>query len=150
MQKLANSTKKTTLRRALGPADPTLSEAKVVAPMCLTPMTKMIEQVGNGYEALKKRYARLEENIKIGALAQFSDEDDASDSEEIKRGRLPSMDDEAKKQARRDRRALERAFCAEGNLYGVLELEKFTWESTQSQIKKAYQKAALKYHPDKV
>ena len=37
-----------------------------------------------------------------------------------------------------------------GDLYGVLGLEKLTYEAGDSDIRRAYQKNALKYHPDKL
>lgn len=150
MQKSVKSTK-TTVRRALPPADPTLTKPEVIAQLSLTHMTKSIEQVGTGYEALKKRFASLEEKMKNGASAHLSEsEDDASEPEEAKRERAISIDTPAKALARKDREAIEKVFCKEGNLYGVLELEHLTWEATVKQARKQYQKKALKYHPDKL
>jgi hypothetical protein len=82
MQKSPKSTK-LTLRRALPPADPSLAKPEVVAKLSLTHVTKSIEQVGDGYESLKKRFARLEERKLIGASAHLSDSDDDALSTEI-------------------------------------------------------------------
>jgi len=122
---------------SLLPADPTLKEPKVIAPFCLTPMTKAIEQVGMGYEHLKKRYAHLEMKMKIGASAHFSDcEEDDDPTVSKRRQRVMSLDTDVKKQLRKDRMAIEKTFCKEGNLYGVLELENVTWEATVKQVLK--------------
>jgi DnaJ family protein C protein 2 len=150
---MMQATKKSTIvmsKLALGPADPALTEPKVVAQFTLTPMTKSIEQVGKAYEILKGRFHRLEENMENGASAQFSDLESESDEEDKKRPRVYSIDTPAKKQARKERKIIERTFCDEGNLYGVLDLETKTWEATVKEVRKQYQQQALKYHPDKL
>jgi len=60
MKKSSKSTK-LTLRCALPPADPYLAKPEVVAKLSLTHVTSSIEQVGDGYESLKKRFEGLEE-----------------------------------------------------------------------------------------
>ena len=60
-------------------ADPDLEEPLVVSPLSFTKVQKQIEQVGSGYEALKKKFALLEEKIKKGASAKFSDSEQSSD-----------------------------------------------------------------------
>jgi hypothetical protein len=114
---------------ALPPADPTLVKPVVVAPMTLTPMKKQIEQVGNAYEVLKKRYATLEENMKNGASANFDDYVDSEESEEEIRERAPSMDEAEKGRVMRGREIFERDACEAGDLYALLELEHLTWEA---------------------
>jgi len=64
------------------PADPNLEEPTIVSTLSFTKIQKQIEQVGSGYEQLKKRYAILEEKIQKGASAKFSDSElSASDKE---------------------------------------------------------------------
>ena len=74
---------------ALPPADPSLTKPEVVAALCMTHVQKQIEQVGSGYETLKKKYAKLAENMQNGASAQFEETSDVdqedSEPEENKR-----------------------------------------------------------------
>ena len=75
------------------PADPELEEPTVVSPLTLTKIQKQIEQVGQGYEQLKKRYAQLEEKMQKGASAKFSDSEhsasDLENSDEETKGEAP-------------------------------------------------------------
>jgi len=61
-------------RKALMPADPSLTGPTVVSPFCLTEKQKVPEQVGDNYEVLKKRHARMWARVeKDGASARFTD-----------------------------------------------------------------------------
>lgn len=59
-------------------ADPELEEPLVVSTLSFTKVQKQIEQVGSGYEQLKKRYANLAEKMQKGASARFSDTEKSS------------------------------------------------------------------------
>jgi DnaJ family protein C protein 2 len=112
--------------------------------------------VGSGYENLKKRYARMEERIKNGASkANFSEDEEPEveklDPEEETKGReRASSGDYEKKRKKKTKEDIEREALEKGDLYGVLGLEKLTYEAGDSDIRRAYQKFALKYHPDKL
>lgn len=54
--------------------------AIVIDSMWAPLIQKCIEQVGSGYEALKRKYARLAERIENGASAAFTDSE-SSDEE---------------------------------------------------------------------
>ncbi len=128
-------------RLALPPSDPSLAKPQVLAPVSLTHMTKQIEQVGQGYEALKKRYAALELKMQIGASANFSDEEDdiSSDvSDETKRKRAYSIEQAEKKRHVKSREEIEKIALENGDLYAILELEHKTWEAKDKEIRKGY------------
>lgn len=64
-----SSKRKPAKQRALMPPDETYSGPVVADSMWFPQVTKQIEQVGEGYEALKHRYARLHERMEKGASA---------------------------------------------------------------------------------
>jgi DnaJ family protein C protein 2 len=90
--------------------------------------------------------------MSIGASANFSDsEDDSSDlSEETKRKRAYSIEQAEKKRHVKSREEIERIALENGDLYAILELEHKTWEAKDKEIRKGYQKLALRFHPDKL
>jgi hypothetical protein len=114
---------------------------------------KQIEQVGSGYETLKKKYARLHERMEKGASANFTDSEPEEDEEEEKeqaRPRVTSFEDFEKKRHRKTKDDIEKEALEQGDLYGVLGLEALTYEAVEADINRAYKKCALKYHPDKL
>ena len=60
---------------------------------------KKIEQVGKGYELLKKRYAKLAERMEKGASAHFDSTDDESNKKD---GSGSSDEDSKEDQERRE------------------------------------------------
>lgn len=131
---------------------------KVVADFCFTKKSKVPEQVGTGYEVLKGKYARMWERVENGASARFTDSD-PSDDEATKKAK--AEDEESKAAAgknagtenkRRVRTAedIERENHKLGDLYAFLGLQDKTYQATDADLKKAYQKTALKHHPDKL
>lgn len=139
------------------PADPSLEAPVIVSPLSFTKIQKQIEQVGSGYEQLKKRYAVLEERIQNGASAKFSDseassssDDDIEPEEKKTEGEDAHQEDYEKKRKRKTREDIEREALAKGDLYAILGLENITYEAGDNDIRKAYQKLALKFHPDKL
>lgn len=138
------------------PADPNLEEPTVVSPLSFTKMQKQIEQVGQGYESLKKKYAYLEEKMQKGASAKFSDSEhsasDRENSDEETKGDATNaqQEDYEKKRKRKTREDIEREALAKGDLYALLGLENKTYEAGDQDIRKSYQKLALKFHPDKL
>ena len=89
-----------------------------------------------------------------GASAKFSDsEKSASDvSDEETKGEAPDahQEDYEKKRKRKTREDIEREALAKGDLYALLGLENKTYEAGDQDIRKSYQKLALKFHPDKL
>jgi hypothetical protein len=146
-------------RKALMPADPELKEPTVYSPLCLTEKVKRVEQVGTFYEDLKKRYARMWARVeKSGASARFTDSE-PSDDEETKKAKEEeeskdvgegNTDDYEKKRRKRTKEDIEREALEKGDLYALLGLEDKTYEAGENDIRKAYQKIALKCHPDKL
>jgi DnaJ family protein C protein 2 len=132
---------------ALPPADPTLTEPTVLDSITMADYQKRIEWVGSAYETLKKRFANMRERQKNGASATFTDSE--SDEEEVKAEEKPQEDYE-KKRRRRTKEDIERELLDKGDLYAILELEDKTYEARDQDIKKAYQKMALRHHPDKL
>lgn len=66
----------------LPPSDPNVEEGgEVFSGMCSSEgFVKKIEQVGSAYETLKKKYAKLEERMKLGASANFESDDEEKKS----------------------------------------------------------------------
>lgn len=121
----------------------------MVAKLSLTQVQKRIEQAGEKYEILKQKYHDLEQKRENGVF-NFSDDESSSSEEETKEQPTQNTDDYEKKRRKRTQEDIEREALALGDLYGVLNLEDKTYEAGEGEIRKAYQKAALKYHPDKL
>lgn len=138
--------------RALPPADPSLTEPQVLDSISMTEWQKPIEQVGSAYEQLKKRYANMDERIKNGASATFTDSEPEEPSSEEEESKEPQgkQDDYEKKRRKRTKEDIEREALEKGDLYAILELEDKTFEAGDNDIRRGYQKLALKFHPDKL
>ena len=68
----------------------------------------------------------------------------------MEKEKIPLKKKRKKKRKKKTREDIEREALEKGDLYGVLGLEKLTYEAGDSDIRRAYQKFALKYHPDKL
>ena len=119
---------------------------------------RKIEQVGEGYERLKKKHSEMWERVKKGASAHFESDDESKpksgSDEETKDDPTEDLDEHAradfeKKRKKKTKEEIEKE-ALEGNLYGMLELQDKTYEAGEKDIAKAYKKLALKYHPDKL
>jgi DnaJ family protein C protein 2 len=91
-------------------------------------------------------YARIAEN---GASACFTDSEEESPEEVKEKVVDTEADDVTKKRRIKTKEDIERE-AMENDLYGILELEDKTFEAGENDIRKAYQKKALKCHPDKL
>ena len=74
-----------------------------------------------------------------------SDEEDETAIEEDK-----NAGDYSKKRKERTKDDIEKEALLMEDLYATLGLEDITYEATEGQIGKAYRKAALVFHPDKL
>lgn len=157
---------KVIVQKAITEAESGLGNEKVVLsgwaqpPLCV----KLIEQGGASYLALKKKWAKLSEQMEKGASAHFEIEN-VSTEENKKEGNKSSSDDQddedekeddgenhdgtEKKRHIRTKAEVEKE-AIKGNLYGALEMYDVTYEADEKMITKAYRKMALKYHPDKL
>ena len=113
-------------------------------------ITRGIEQVGSAYEKLKVRIAKQvakQEERKGGKESSSS-----SDEEEEEKGAAEEEQNEEwkKKRHRRTKEDIEKEVLLMGDLYGILGLEHLTYEAGDGDIKQAYRKLALMYHPDKL
>jgi hypothetical protein len=130
--------------KALMAADPNLNGPEVLDKMWGSEVQKKIEQVGSGYENLKKRHARMEERNKNGAFrAHFSSDEEPEEEklnleEETKGRERASSGDYEKKRKKKTREDIEREALEKGDLYGVLGLEKLTYEAGDKDIRQAY------------
>ena len=74
-----------------------------------------------------------------------------SESEEEKGAEEPGKSEEwEKKRRRRTKEEIEKEALLMGDLYAILGLEHLTYEAGEGDIKSAYKKLALMYHPDKI
>ena len=99
-------------------------------------------------------HARMAEN---SASAQFTDSepedepaDDANDEESKDANFEQNKEDYEKKRRKRTKEDIEREAVEKGDLYAILNLQDKTYEAGENDIRRAYQKLALKYHPDKL
>jgi len=91
--------------------------------------------------------ARLE---KDGASACFTDSEESEEEvEEETKDEATDPSTYGKKRKRTDE-DFERENLKLGDLYGFLDLVDVTFEATEADVKKAYQKVARVHHPDKL
>jgi hypothetical protein len=145
-------------------ADPDLKDQVViVSGISLVPeLCRPVEQVGSGYEKLKVRIAKMRERYEEQMKKREEDpmhkvhmqeETSSSESEEEKGdgGSGEGKSDEwEKKRRRRTKEDIEKEALLMGDLYAILGLEHLTYEAGEGDIKSAYKKLALMYHPDKI
>ena len=146
---------------ALPPADTDLKQSLVVSGLSLiAELSRSIEQVGSAYEKLKIRIAKqrekYEEQMKKKAdnphhHVHIEEESSSSESEEEEKGPEQGKSEEwEKKRRRRTKEEIEKEALLMGDLYSILGIEHLTYEAGDSDIKSAYKKLALMYHPDKM
>lgn len=61
-----------------------------------------------------------------------------------------TMEDYQKKRKNRTKEQIEKEALEQGDLYAIIGLQDNMFESSNSDIGKAYKKSALLYHPDKL
>lgn len=100
------------------------------------PWYKTIEQAGRGYAAFIKRRSGVEEVVEKKEEKEKEDDKDKV-----------SKEDEEKFSHKRHKKAIE----AEGDdPYIIMGLDHLRWKATDDDIKTAYRKLVLLYHPDKL
>jgi len=94
---------------------------------------------------------------KDGASARFTDsepeEDEKAKVDEESKDKVEgegNTEDYEKKRRKRTKEDIEREALEKGDLYALLGLEDKTYEAGENDIRRAYQKIALKCHPDKL
>jgi DnaJ homolog subfamily C member 2 len=144
------------------PAESGLSSPKVLRSFTLVPeINRQLEQVGSAYEKLKvkvaKQISKYEEQQKKRELDPHrdssSEESSSEDEEESKaeNGKDEKKNEEwEKKRKRRTREDIEKEALLMGDLYAILGLDHLQYEAGEGDIKTAYKKMALMYHPDKM
>jgi len=78
-----------------------------------------------------------------------SESSDEEEAEEVKEEDGAHQDWE-KKRKRRTKEDIEKEALLMGDLYSILGLDHLTYEAGDGDIKSAYRKLALMYHPDKI
>lgn len=121
---------------------------------------RQLEQVGSAYEKLKvkiaKQITKHEEQQKKRELDPHRDsssDESSAEEEETKAeaGEGEKKNEEwEKKRKRRTREDIEKEALLMGDLYGILGLDHLQYEAGEQDIKTAYKKMALMYHPDKM
>jgi len=133
---------------------------KVLSAFVLHPeYNRSLEQVGSAYERLKvkvaKQQSRFEEAQKKrnANSAHHESSSSSSDEEEEEKGGAgeeEKSDEWKKKRHKRTKEDIEKEVLLMGDLYGILDLTHLTYEAGDGDIKQAYKKLALMYHPDKL
>ena len=150
---------------ALGPSDASIKENVIVGGFGFIPeYAKKIEQAGKGYASLQGKLMRMKQREQIAA-GNATDADgkkivveDSEEEEEEEKGsaaREEEFDDSKaqdyeKKRKKKTKSDVEKEALIMGDLYAILGLEDLSYEATENQISKAYKKAAIKNHPDKL
>jgi hypothetical protein len=122
---------------------------------------KRLEQVGSAYEKLKVRVHKLAERAALkqkqaaNGLHHHVDDSSSESEEETKDSSPDTKDgdfnqDWEKKRKRRTKEDIEKEALLMGDLYAILGLDHLTYEAGEGDIKSAYKKLALMYHPDKI
>lgn len=127
---------------------------------------KKLEQVGSAYEVMKvkihKQVSKHEDANKrreaSKAAGLLHKEDSSSEEELVEEDKTPETPHEErenkeeweKKRHRKTKEDIEKEVLLMGDLYGILGLEHLTYEAGDGDIKSAYKKLALMYHPDKI
>jgi DnaJ family protein C protein 2 len=106
---------------------------------------RIVEQAGRGYIELCKRALKREQN---GALHDEEEDEESKNEKEEDGAGEKKKEEYEQKRHKKTKEQIERE-AMEGDLYGLLELDEKN-EATVDQIRKAYRKATLKYHPDKL
>jgi preprotein translocase subunit Sec63 len=149
--------KGTPARLMLGPADPSLKEeGSILSTFAM--VSKKIEAVGKGYAKLQAKVLKYEQRQlnadgtekvdengrKFGA--ESSDEDEQESPEALEEGDSADFESKRKKKSKAEieKEALD---C---DMYALLGLDGDGGEYTIKDVTKAYRKAALVFHPDKL
>ena len=78
-----------------------------------------------------------------------SSEEEEEEEEKITEKEEANQDYE-KKRKKRTKEEIEREVLLMGDLYGILGLDHLSYEAGDNDIKTAYKKLALQFHPDKL
>jgi len=144
---------------SLAPEGQVVNSFNLVEGLC-----KKVEPVGNGYAKLQGKFMRdaQREQIKKGNTTDakgkkivVDDSDDEINSSPEKDGEQKDQEadhreDYEKKRKRKTKTEIEKEALLMENLYEILCLEHKQFEASEVEVKKAYRKASLKYHPDKL
>jgi hypothetical protein len=149
--------KGTPARLMLGPADPSVKEEGSIL-STFSMVSKKIEAVGKGYAKLQVKVMKYEQRQlnadgtekvdengrKINA--ESSDEDEQESPEALEEGDSANFESKRKKKSKEEieKEALD---C---DMYALLGLEGDGGEYTIKDVTKAYRKAAIMFHPDKL
>jgi DnaJ homolog subfamily C member 2 len=137
---------------ALPPSEPNLHSPQVISTFSLVPdLAKKIEPVGKFYAQLQYRVKNnLEEIDHRKAREEDKNAQDEGQNEIDDAEADANAKDYEKKRKKRTKDDIEREALLMGDLYATLGLENLTFEASEAQIGKAYRKAALHFHPDKL
>ena len=136
--------------------------SEVISSFTMVPaIQKRLEPVGAAYEKVKAKVhkqvtkfesanKRREESLASGKAHKEDSESEASEEEVDKSPVEANSDQYEKKRHRRTREEIEKEVLLMGDLYSILELEHLTYEAGEGDIKSAYKRLALMYHPDKL
>ena len=115
---------------------------------------KQIEQVGSAYEKLKVRIHKQKErhqnhaHTHLNGVVSDSGSDSSQEEEEEVKG--DHKEDWEKKRKKRTKEEIEKECLLMGDLYAILGIDHLSYEAGEGDIKSAYKKLALMYHPDKI
>ena len=141
---------------ALPPADPSIppETSEMICPFTLLPeLRRRIEPAGHAYRLLYQRiFGKVDKRgkrVKVDEKQKNSSSDsDSSDSEGLEENKFnPEWAKKRKTMSTEER--LKESLVKE-NLYEVLGLQELNMSAGMGDIRTAYYKLALKYHPDKI
>ena len=134
---------------ALPPSDGTLNGPTVISTFCLNPdMRKKIEPVGKFYAQLQNRVANW---ASFDLEEEKASEKRAAEEDDVAAEANEHNEDFEKKRKKKSKEDIEREALLMGDLYATLGIEgTYNYEATEAQIGKAYKRAALHFHPDKL
>lgn len=119
------------------------AESCVTNKFSLLEAARKIEDAGHGYVKLQEKFWRASQGMEEPEEEKGSISDDEQIDEKAE-------EDYAKKRKKKTKEEIQKEALLMEDLYAQLGLEELGHEASMAQVGKAYKKAALLHHPDKL